>query len=75
MGGSTSRFLHTMGIGLFMRGSRGGGGGGRGSGPHLKNYKNIGFVSITGPDPLKIHKATKPAFNAGPSSTRKRNAI
>ena len=27
-----------------------------------------GFLSNTGPDPLKNHKATKPAFNVGPSS-------
>ena len=27
--------------------------------------KNIGFLSNTGPDPLKNHKATKPAFNVG----------
>ena len=26
----------------------------------LKNHKNIGFLSNTGPDPLKNHKATKP---------------
>ena len=31
-------------------------GGDRGSGPPLKNYKNIGFLSNTGPDPLKITK-------------------
>ena len=31
----------------------------------LKNHKNIGFLSNTGPDPLKNHKATKPAFNVG----------
>ena len=30
--------------------------------PPLKNHKNIGFLSNTGPDPLKILKATKPAF-------------
>ena len=30
---------------------------------------------ITDPDPLKNHKATKPAFNVGPSSARQRNAI
>ena len=32
--------------------------GGRGSGPPppLKNNKNIGFLSNTGPDPLKITK-------------------
>ena len=34
-----------------------------------------GFLSNTAPDPLKNHKATKPAFNIGPSSARKRNAI
>ena len=43
-----------------------GGGGGGGGGGGLKNHKNIGFLSNTGPDPLKNHKATKPAFNAGP---------
>ena len=37
-----------------MGGSRGGGG--SGSGPHLKNHKNIGFLSNTGPGPLKITK-------------------
>ena len=31
----------------------------------LKNHKNIGFLSNTDPDPLKNHKATKPAFNFG----------
>ena len=35
--------------------------------PPLKNYKNIGFLSKSGPDPLKNHKATKPAFNDGQS--------
>ena len=29
----------------------------------------------TGPDPLKSHKSTKPAFNVWSSSARKRNAI
>ena len=28
--------------------------------PPLKNHKNIGILSNTGPDPLKKHKATKP---------------
>ena len=51
------------------------GGGGRGSGSPLENHKNIGFLSNTCPDPLKNHKATKPAFNVGPSSARQRNAI
>ena len=50
----------------------GGGGGDRGSGPPLKNYNNIGFLSNTGPDPLKNHKATKPAFNFGPLLARQR---
>ena len=36
---------------------------------------NICFHSNTGPDPLKNHKATKLAFNVGPSSVRQRNAI
>ena len=40
----------------------------------LKNHKNIGFSSYTGPDSLKI-TATKPAFNVGPSSARQQNAI
>ena len=31
-------------------------GGDRGSGSPLENYKNIGFLSNTGPDPLKITK-------------------
>ena len=39
--------------------------GGQGVWILLKNYKNIGFLSNTGPDPLKNHKATKPAFNVG----------
>ena len=57
-----------------MGGSRGGE---RGSGPPspLKNHQNIGFLSKTGPDRLKNHKATKPAFNVGSPSARQRNAI
>ena len=54
------------------------GGGGAGALPPppspLKNQQNIGFQSNTSPDPLKIHKATKPAFNVGPSSARQQNA-
>ena len=51
------------------------GGGGQGVTP-LKNHKNIlGFLSSTGPDPLKNHKATKPEFNVGLSSACQRNAI
>ena len=34
----------------------------------LKNHKNIGLLGNTGQDPLENHKATKPAFNVGPSS-------
>ena len=41
----------------------------------LKNHQNIGFLSNTGPDHLKNHKATKPAFNVEPSSACQRNAI
>ena len=33
--------------------------------PPLKNHKNIGFLSNCGPDTLKNHKATKPAFVFG----------
>ena len=47
-----------------MGGSRGGGGAG-GPDPTLKNHKNIGFLSNTGPDPLANHKSTKPEFPAG----------
>ena len=56
-----------------MRGSRGGGG--RAGGPFLPEiHKNdIGFHGNTGPDPLKNHKATKPAFNVGPSSARQQD--
>ena len=32
--------------------------------PPMKNHKNIGFSSNTGPDPLQ--KIAKPAFNVGP---------
>ena len=54
-----------------MGGSSGGGGGGyKGSGLPLKNHKNIGFLSNIGPDTQNNHKATKPAFNVGPSSGR-----
>ena len=43
-------------------------GGGGGIRTPLKNHKNIGFLSNTGSDPLKNHKATKPAFKVGPPS-------
>ena len=32
--------------------------------------KNIGFLSNSGPDPLKNHNVPKPAFNVGPSLAR-----
>ena len=51
----------------YMCGSRWGTGG---PDPHpLKNHLNIAFLSNTGPDPLKNHKATKPfkrRFAGGP---------
>ena len=31
-----------------------------------EKLQTIGVLSNTGPDPLKIHKATKPVFNFGP---------
>ena len=49
--------------------------GGQGVRTPLKNHKNIGFLSNTGADHLKNHRATKPAFNVGPSSARQRNAV
>ena len=57
----------------FQKGE--GGGGGQGSGPTLKNHKNIGLLSNTGPDPLKNQKATNQKFNVEPSPARQRNAI
>ena len=42
--------------------------GDRGPDPPPEIHKNIGFLSNTGPDLLKNHKAAKPAFNVGPSS-------
>ena len=32
-----------------------------------ENHKNIGFLSNTGPDTQKNHKATKPALNVPPA--------
>ena len=40
-----------------------------------ENQKNIGFLSNTGRDLMKNHKATKPELNVGPSSARQWNAI
>ena len=36
--------------------------------PPLEHHIAIGFLSNTSPDTLENHKATKPAFNVGPSS-------
>ena len=48
---------------------------GQGSGtPHLEYHKNE-FLSNTSLDPLKNHKAAKPAFNVGSSYARQRNAF
>ena len=43
-------------------------GGGVPDTPPPEKSQNIGFLSNTSPDPLKNHKATKPAFTVGPSS-------
>ena len=44
--------------------------------PPMKNKKkNIGFLSNTGPDPLKNHKATKPAITDGLSLALQQNVI
>ena len=48
------------------------GGGGQGIWTPTVKSKNIRFLSNTGPDPLKNNKATKPAFNVGPSSAHQR---
>ena len=50
-------------------------GGNRGSGPSPEKLQKIVFLSNTGPDPLKDHKAAKPGFVTGPTSARQRNAI
>ena len=48
--------------------------GGRCPDPPEKS-QNIEFLSNTGLDPLKNHKAAKSAFNVEPTSARQRNAI
>ena len=40
--------------------------------PPPENYKNIGFLSNTCPDPLKKQKTIKPAFNFSPYSALQR---
>ena len=59
----TENFLTGMG------GSRGGGGG-QGVRTNPERSLKIGFLSNTGPDPLKNRKATWPEFNVRPSSGR-----
>ena len=51
--------------GKFMGGSRGGQGVRT---PFPEKSHKYRVISNTGLDPLKNHKATKPAFNVGPSS-------
>ena len=58
-----------------MHGSRGGGGDSGSGPPPLAKSQKYRFLRNTGPDPLKNHKATKPAFNVWPSSACQRNAI
>ena len=43
--------------------------------PPPEKSQNIGFLSNSGPDPLKNHKATKPTFDIGPKSARQRSAF
>ena len=43
--------------------------------PPLKNHKNIGFISNTGPDLLKNHKAAKQDSMSGHHPARQCNAI
>ena len=47
-----------------------------GQGPRLPPLKitKYEFLSNSAPDPLKNHKATKPAFNVGQSSALKRSS-
>ena len=60
-----------------MDGSRGvgGGGGGQGVQTHLKNYKNIGFLSNTGPEPLIITKIPSQHSMLGHHRHSSENAI
>ena len=50
-------------------------GGHRVRAPPEKSRKYRVPLQITGPNPLKNHKATKPAFNFGPSSACQGNAM
>ena len=41
----------------------------------MVKYHKKGFLSNTGPDPLKNLKAARPEFNVKPPSGRQQNAI
>ena len=56
-----------------MRGSRGGTVGP--DPPPPEKSQKVGFLSNTGPDPLKNHKASKLEFKVRPLSARQQNAI
>ena len=43
--------------------------------PPPEKSQSYGFLSNTGPDPLKSYKANSQAFDVGPSSARQQNAI
>ena len=43
--------------------------------PPPENHKAIWFLSNTGPDPLKNHKATRLALNVGSSSAGQRKMV
>ena len=64
--------IRSEALSLVIGGSRRGTGGPDPPPPPEKSRK-IGFLSNTSPDPLKNHKATKPALNVGPSSARQRH--
>ena len=56
----------------------GGGKGARGPDPPLKNHKNIGFSSNTGPDPMKNHSyqsSIQCLATIGPPAIRRLNGV
>ena len=62
---------HADNVALAMCGTRGG----EGVWTALENHKSYRVRSDTGPDPLEMHKFTKPTFNVGSSLARQQNAI